>query len=355
MEFFPHKSTLKAMQLPRIVIIGPDALEQVVPTCNKLKLEKSTVLICDETTKTIAGDVIYKNLDQNDFDVQMKTISNVDKDTLEEVLQLINETKAHSVMGIGGGRPIDTAKYCASHADIPFFSVPTATSHDGIASGRASVTFEGIKASIEADPPIAIIADTDIISRAPHRLLISGCGDILANYSAVADWKLAHRLKGEEFSNYAAVLSEQTAEMLLANIERIAPNQEESARVLLKAVVTSGIAMSIAGSSRPASGSEHMFSHALDKVANIPGLHGEQCGVGSIMMMYLHGLDWEKIRDALSAINAPVSADALGVSREELVEALTIAHEIRPERYTILAEGLSRETATEVAEITGVI
>jgi glycerol-1-phosphate dehydrogenase [NAD(P)+] len=185
--------------------------------------------------------------------------------------------------------------------------------------------------------------------------MASGCGDIIANYSAVADWKLAHRLKGEEYSNYAAVLSEQTAEMLLGNIDRIAPNEEESARVLLKAVVTSGIAMSIAGSSRPASGSEHMFSHALDKVAKKPGLHGEQCGVGTIMMMYLHGLEWERIRDALVAIKAPVSAKELGVSDDELVEALTIAHEIRPERYTILAEGLSRDTATEVAEITNVI
>jgi glycerol-1-phosphate dehydrogenase [NAD(P)+] len=355
MEFFPHKTTLKAMQLPRIVIIGPDAVEQVVPTCNKLKLEKSTVLICDETTKGIAGDRIYQRLDDNDFDVQLKTISDVDKDTLEEVVSLINETSAHSIMGIGGGRPIDTAKYCSSHSDIPFFSIPTATSHDGIASGRASVTFEGIKASIQADPPIAIIADTDIISQAPYRLMASGCGDIIANYSAVADWKLAHRLKGEEYSNYAAVLSEQTAEMLLANIDRIAPNEEESARVLLKAVVTSGIAMSIAGSSRPASGSEHMFSHALDKVAGTPGLHGEQCGVGSIMMMYLHGLEWEKVKEALSAIKAPVTARDLGVSKEELVEALTIAHEIRPERYTILAEGLSHETATDVAETTGVI
>jgi glycerol-1-phosphate dehydrogenase [NAD(P)+] len=343
------------MQLPRIVIIGPDALDEVIPACNKLKLEKSTVLVCDETTKRIAGDKIYQDLDEQDFDVQLTTISDVDKQTLEGVLETINETKAQSVMGIGGGRPIDTAKYCSSHADIPFFSIPTATSHDGIASGRASVTFEGVKASIQADPPVAIIADTSIIARAPYRLMASGYADILANYSAVADWKLAHRLKGEEYSNYAAVLSQQTAEMLLENIEQIVPNSEETARLLLKAVVTSGIAMSIAGTSRPASGSEHMFSHALDTVAENPALHGEQCGVGTILMMYLHGLEWERIKDSLSTVKAPVTAEDLGVTPEEIIEALTIAHEIRPERYTILAEGLSRETATEVAQITGVI
>ena len=355
MEFFPHETKLKAMQLPRIVIIGPDAVDEVVPTCNQLKLEKSTLLICDDNTRTIAGDRIYEHLDEADFDVQVVTIREVDKDTLEEVLEHISETKVQSIMGIGGGKPIDTAKYCASEVEVPFFSIPTATSHDGIASGRASVSFEGVKASIQAEPPMAIIADTTIISQAPYRLMAAGCGDILANYSAVADWKLAHKLKGEEYSNYAAVLSEQTAEMLMASIDQIKPNTEAAARVVLKAVVTSGIAMSIAGTSRPASGSEHMFSHALDKVSKTPGLHGEQCGLGTIMMMYLHGLDWEKVRDALALVKAPVNAEQLGVDPEEVVEALTMAHEIRPERYTILAEGLNRETARDVAETTGII
>jgi len=356
MEFFPHKTKLKTMQLPRIVIIGPNALEQVVPTCHKLRLEQSTLLICDEVTKGIAGDRIYKHLDENDFDVQIKIISEVTKETLEEALQLIQETQVHSVMGIGGGKPIDIAKYCSSKSDIPFFSIPTATSHDGIASGRASISLEGgVKASAQADPPVAIIADTDIISHAPYRLMAAGCGDILSNYSAVADWKLAHRLKGVEISNYATALSLQTAEMLLENLDRIGPDSEESARILLKGVVTSGIAMSIAGTSRPASGSEHMFSHALDKVAEKPALHGEQCGVGTIMMMYLHGLDWKMVRDALAAVKAPINAEQMGITREEIIEALTIAHEIRPERYTILAEGLSKDTATEIAETTGVI
>ena len=159
MEFFPHETKLKAMLLPRIVIIGPNALEQVVPTCHKLHLEKSTLLICDKVTKGIAGDQIYEHLDENDFDVQMKMISEVDRDTLEETLQLIGETQVHSVMGIGGGRPIDIAKYCSSNSDIPFFSIPTATSHDGIASGRASISLEGgVKASAQADPPMASLS-----------------------------------------------------------------------------------------------------------------------------------------------------------------------------------------------------
>ncbi|MFI5414365.1 MAG: iron-containing alcohol dehydrogenase, partial [Candidatus Lutacidiplasmatales archaeon] len=109
-------------------------------------------------------------------------------------------------------------------------------------------------------------------------------------------------------------------------------------------------------SSRPCSGSEHLFSHALDQAGKHPSLHGEQCGVGAIMMMYLHGGDWERVRRALRTIGAPITARELGVSPEDVVEALVQAHAIRPERYTILGDnGLTREAATRLAGVTGVI
>ena len=113
--------------------------------------------------------------------------------------------------------------------------------------------------------------------------------------------------------------------------------------------------MSVAGSSRPCSGSEHLFSHALDRVSKEPSLHGEQCGVGAIMMMYLHGGDWRRLKTALMTIGAPTTARELGVSNEEIVRALMIAHSVRPDRYTILGDnGLSREAAERLASTTGV-
>jgi len=119
--------------------------------------------------------------------------------------------------------------------------------------------------------------------------------------------------------------------------------------------VASGVAMSIAGSSRPASGSEHKFSHALDEIAPKPALHGEQCGVGTIMMMYLHGGNWQEVRNALKIIGAPVNAQELGIKEEYIIKALLHAHEIRPERYTILGTGLTQVAAENVARITKVI
>ncbi|MEM1874723.1 MAG: iron-containing alcohol dehydrogenase, partial [Candidatus Hadarchaeales archaeon] len=144
-------------------------------------------------------------------------------------------------------------------------------------------------------------------------------------------------------------------ELIIANAKVIKRYTEESVRKVVKSLISSGVAMAIAGSSRPASGSEHLFSHALDMVAPKPALHGEQCGVGAIMMSYLQGGDWEIIRNALKTIGAPTTAKELGIPPKYIVKALTIAHKIRPERYTVLGGGLGRKEAERLAKITGVI
>jgi glycerol-1-phosphate dehydrogenase [NAD(P)+] len=146
-----------------------------------------------------------------------------------------------------------------------------------------------------------------------------------------------------------------TAKLITEGADKIKPGLEKSTRLVAKALFSTGVAISIANSSRPASGSEHLFSHALDKIAKKPALHGEQCGVGAIMMMELHGGDWTFIRDALNKVKAPTTAKELGISPEEIIEALTIAHTIR-DRYTILGDrGLSREAAEQLALNTEVI
>ena len=134
--------------------------------------------------------------------------------------------------------------------------------------------------SLEAHPPLAIIADTGIIASAPHRLLAAGCADVISNYTAILDWEMAHRIKGEPMSEYAVALSKMTAEILVKNADLIKPHQERSAWFVTKALVSSGVAMSIAGSSRPASGGEHKFSHAIDRLARERPCTGKACGIG---------------------------------------------------------------------------
>lgn len=338
----------KWMQLPRDVIIGHDVFGQIPSVCEDLRLGNSALLISGKGTMDLAG-TKAQNILSNDY---------VIKTFIAEEISLPVIKKAEKaaagmdfVIGIGGGRVIDTAKIVSYNRDLPFISIPTAASHDGIASSRASVpTVEG-HASLDAQPPIAIVADTGIIASAPHRLLAAGCADVISNYTAILDWELAHRVKGEPMSEYAIALSKMTAEILMKNAHLIKPHQEQSAWFVIKALVSSGVAMSIAGSSRPASGGEHKFSHALDKLAPGKALHGESCGIGTIISMYLHGGDWRGIRDSLRSIGAPVTPADLCIDDAVAVEALLMAKTIRPERFTIFDMGLTQKSARNLVQM----
>ena len=178
----------------------------------------------------------------------------------------------------------------------------------------------------------------------------------MAKFTAVHDWKLAHDVKNEYYGEYAASLALMSARLVMKNVNMIKPVTEEGLRVLLEALISCGVAMSIAGSSRPCSGSEHLFSHALDLVAAKPASHGEQCGVGSILMAYLHKMDWKQIKGTLQEVGAPTTAKELEIEPESIIQALVRAGTIRPERYTILEENkLDYDSAKKLAKTTGVV
>jgi glycerol-1-phosphate dehydrogenase [NAD(P)+] len=293
-------------------------------------------------TRDLAGEEVISLLSK-EYEVRSFVADTISMEVIREAEEAARDMDF--LVGVGGGRVIDTAKIASYNLDRQFISIPTAASHDGIASARASMPMEGGSASLDAHPPIAIVADTAVIARAPHRLLAAGCADIMSNYTACLDWELAHRLRGEPVSEYAIALSRMTAELLMKNARSIRPGQEESARFVIKALVSSGVAMSIAGSSRPGSGGEHKFGHALERLVPGKALHGEACGIGTIITMYLHGGDWREIREALRQIGAPVTPAEVGIPDATAADALLAAKEIRPERFTILDMGLSRESA----------
>jgi glycerol-1-phosphate dehydrogenase [NAD(P)+] len=344
------------MQLPRYVVVGSNTLRLIGEVVTRLRLKEPLLVVTDEVMLTIAAGKVYEALSQSRIAYESVLIRNAIRDEVESVKAAIQKTGSGALIGLGGGKVIDITKLASAETNRPFLSVPTSASHDGIASPVVSIKDQGRPYSLMAQAPLAIVADLDVISQSPYRMIASGCGDVIAKYTAVRDWRLASRIKNEYYGDYAANLALMSARLVIKNAKLIRMLSKQGVSTLVEALISCGVAMSIAGSSRPCSGAEHLFSHALDRIARKPALHGEQCGVGTIICAYLHGANWRLIRKILEIVGAPINAAQLGVSDEEIIEALTTAHKIRPERYTILGEtGLTRDAARKVAEQTGVI
>lgn len=345
---------VKAFEMPRDVVAGHGVIDGVREICDGLHFSGAGTIITGGKTAKIAGDRVRDLMEGYDIDVC--TVGEATIENAESAAARAREFGSTFILAVGGGSKIDLAKIVSNELRIPFIAVPTSASHDGIASNRASLKSSEGSRSIESASPMGIIADTEIIAEAPYRLLASGCADVLSNLTALKDWDFARRLKGESFSRSAYSFSMFAAENILDSSKLIKPGMEESVWMAIKSIIMSGVSMIMAGSSRPTSGAEHMISHMLDLRCPGKALHGEQCGVASIMTMYLHGGDWMQIRDALADIGAPTTAMQLGIPREEIVYSMAHATEIRSDRFTILGDnGITEEVAEKVAEATGVI
>lgn len=342
------------MELPRLIVIGDKNISEFGNFLFSLNKPKKISLIAGINVQKILKKKIENSLKLK----KIKFVWHESKDnqitTLNEIQKEVKKDRSDLVAGIGGGRSVDTAKMISFNLDIPFVSVPTAASHDGMASPFVSVKSEKPH-SIVATAPLGVFVDIDVIKKAPSKLLASGCGDLIANIIAVKDWQLGHKKTGEYYGMYSADLAMMSAKIVMDN-SRIYSRKGLDARVIVEALISAGVASCIAGSSRPCSGAEHLFSHALDKLAPGKGLHGEKCGIGSIMMAKLHGQDWKKILKSLKEVGAPTTAKQIGLKEEQIIEALMIAQQLRPERYTILKEiKMTKQKAKDLAKSTRVI
>ena len=342
------------MELPRLIEIGEKNIGSFGKFLNSLNKPKKVSLISGINVQKVLKTKIEKSLKikkiqfvwHTSINNQIKSINKIEKD--------VRKDNSNLIVGIGGGRSVDTAKLISYNLSIPFVSLPTAASHDGMASPFVSVKSDKPH-SIIASAPMGVFVDIDIIKKAPAKLLASGCGDLIANIIAVKDWQLGNKRKKEYYGRYAADLAMMSAKIVMENSSEFAKKGLD-ARVIVEGLISAGVASCIAGSSRPCSGAEHLFSHALDKIAPGIGLHGEKCGLGSIMMAKLQGQDWEKITKTLKDVGAPTTAKEIGLESELIIEALIIAQGLRPERYTILKQiKMTKKKALDLAKITKVI
>ena len=342
------------MELPRQIVVGDKNIGDLGNFLNSLKNIKKVSLISGNNVKKIVQKKIEASLVASKIKSSWYLAKTNDEKTIFDIEKKVRQSKSELVIGVGGGRSVDVAKMIGFNLNKPFVSLPTSASHDGIASPFVSV--KGNKPhSLVATAPLGVFVDVDIMKRAPTKLLASGCGDLIAKVTAVHDWQLGRDKTGEYYGRYSAELALMSAEFLIKNSARFS-KKGLHIREIVEALISAGVASCIAGSSRPCSGAEHLFSHAVDKLEPGVGLHGEKCGIGTILISKLQGQDWKQIVKTLRNVGAPTTAKEIGLKPKILAKALTIAQSLRPERYTVLKEvNMTEEKAISLAKSTKVL
>jgi glycerol-1-phosphate dehydrogenase [NAD(P)+] len=248
------------------------------------------------------------------------------------------------IIGLGGGKALDVAKYISFLARVPYFAVPTSLSNDGICSPQSSLTIEGRRRSLPSAMPMGVIIDTEVCLGAPEILWHSGIGDLVAKFTAVADWKLAFHAAGTPVDDFSALLSDASVFQFLGRPTR----DLEGIKLLGTTLLLNGIAMGLCGSSRPASGSEHLLSHALDEISTRPRLHGLQVGVATYLVSLLQGgQNAPDIKRLFEATGFWQTVWNDPFDRSEWIEAARRAPSLKADFYTILS---ARDCLPEIQE-----
>ncbi|MGY0490463.1 iron-containing alcohol dehydrogenase family protein [Streptomyces sp. WG-D5] len=261
--------------------------------------------------------------------------------TIDDAIKLADDVKKagryDALVGLGGGKIIDCAKFAASRVGVPLVAVATNLSHDGLCSPVATLDNDAGRGSYGVPNPIGVVIDLDIIREAPVRFVRSGIGDALSNISAVADWELGARERGEDIDGLAAAMARQAGEAVLRHPGGV--GDDDFLQVLAEGLVLTGIAMSVSGDSRPASGACHEINHAFDLLfPKRAASHGEQCGLGAAFAMHLRGARDQSayMVEVLRRHGLPVLPEEIGFTVDEFVKVVEFAPQTRPGRFTIL-------------------
>lgn len=252
------------------------------------------LLLADTTTWPLVGPVVAASLDQAGVATAQHIIETpapvASASAVADLRQRLDRCQA--IIALGSGSLNDIAKMAAHQAQIPYAVLATAPSMNGYTSPIAALLVDGVKTTQPCNPPVACLADLDLLAQAPYRMLTAGLGDLLSKPVSNADWLLARHLKGAAYAADAAALIEESTRLLEGVPAKLPDRDIEAVGKLMGGLCLSGLAMSVAGSSAPASGGEHLISHYLDMRHHALGepndLHGCQVGVATLVTAALY-------------------------------------------------------------------
>jgi len=334
------------------VEIGKGALQKIPEIREKLKLATSCLIVDDVNTREVAGKDIMDLLQGSSYKVSEIIVDKPDETNVERVAEKAGEQDF--LIGVGGTSVLDVTKLAAYKRRARYMLFSTGIANNGMSSKTASVYIKGRKETIPTNMTDAVIVDLAIVSKAPAWMVAAGCGDLVAETTAIKDWQLGRDEMSESYCESVAELELSALNNTFSNIDAISRKTEAGIKSLVDSLVKSGLAMTIWGSSRPASGSEHLWSHWLDHYAEENktkfGQHGEQVGIGTILMSKYHELyngNWwsrerwpkyqaETTMSLLKKVGAHTTPAEIGVERELAKQAFLGAWEYRRERYTVL-------------------
>ncbi len=325
--------------LPSFFEIGEYNTVHLLRLLHMYHLEfKQVLLLGDHKTFLIGGGPISKNLEDGNVKVSRHVVTNSDEPNVDHVEKIIDREKPDLVLGFGGGKVLDVAKLAAGKKNTTFISIPTTLSNDGISSPVAVIkNRKNIPVSHITKAPYGIIVDISIVKKAPEKHIKAGIGDLISNLSAVFDARLAQKEGRETITSMALSVSE-AGPLSLLDFKKPSIHNNDFLLCLAQGLTKSGIAMCITGSSRPASGSEHKISHAIDHLHSPRDtLHGEQTGIAAIFTMALQENSYlEKVIEFFKEVTFPHTLEHLSLTVEQFIQVVHAAGNIRPERYTIL-------------------
>jgi glycerol-1-phosphate dehydrogenase [NAD(P)+] len=338
--------TSDSIAIPALVKIEKGALGGIGGFLKESGLKK-VVIFFGNGLIDMFGTSVMESL--KDAEIEVLEYQELDSVRLEDITALAFSlpNKTQAIIGIGGGKVIDAAKYSSFLRNLPFISVPTSASSDGFSSASASLLIDGKRCSVPAKMAYGIIADTDVIRSAPDCFLYSGIGDMVSKITALYDWIFEEKNGVSQVNDFSMMIAKKAVNSFVRTpFESI--KDDLFLKELLDSLAMSGIANEIAGSSAPTSGSEHLISHSLDKNSASPQLHGIQVGIATYLMSIVQDHRYKRVHTIFTDTGFFDYVRTLNLDVNEYLAAIDFAPSIKPFRHTYLHEEKYRRAAKEI-------